>query len=564
MKPLGASDPTTIGRYRILAELGRGGMGRVLLGSGPDGRLVAVKLIHGALVADEGFRVRFSREVEASRKVSGAYTAAVVEADADADVPWLASVFVPGPSLHDAVAVAGRLPEASALRLAAGLATALQEIHRVGLVHRDLKPSNVLLTDDGLRVIDFGIAKAVDDPGNNLTHTGSMVGSPGFMSPEQVEEGVVGPASDVFALGAVLAAACTGRSPFTGASTLQTLNNVVGVRHDLSALPPRVRLIVERCLQKDASRRPTPDQVLDLAHPVPPSVQPWLPAVHRMIDDQRAAVARFLPPGPHNVPIAERTDRIAVPPPPRPNPTSIFAPGEQLRTGAPATPPPPARRRPGWVVPTVSAVAVVAVVGAAAVVWQTWPWSATASGGPAPTSQSTTSSSTTKSSASSASSSAPPSSSSKPTPTSASNAPAQKELRLYWNGTLQDNATCFDEGCLGKHRAEYGVATAEGRLLSSRQDGAVPLKTYWNEARGDIASCATDACVHEQELVGYVFVRDEGFVYPTQRPGTVPLRLFWHSGREDNATCVSDKCAADQTEVGYTYVRDEGFVYPAP
>ncbi|WNV85687.1 protein kinase domain-containing protein [Umezawaea sp. Da 62-37] len=560
MKPLGASDPTAVGRYRILAELGRGGMGRVLLGSGPDGRLVAVKLIHGALVADEGFRVRFSREVEASRKVSGAYTAAVVEADADADVPWLASVFVPGPSLHEAVAVAGPLPEESALRLAAGLATALQEIHRVGLVHRDLKPSNVLLTDDGLRVIDFGIAKAVDGTDNNLTHTGSMVGSPGFMSPEQVEDRVLGPASDVFALGAVLAAACTGRSPFTGASTLQTLNNVVSVRPDLSALRPRVRAIVERCLEKDPARRPTPDQVLDLAHPVPPSVQPWLPAVHRMIDDQRAAVSRFLPPGPRGAPLAEQTARIAVTPPPRPNPTSVFSPGEQLRTGPAPTPPPPARGRPRWVVPAVSAAVVVALLAGGAVAWQKWPFSATASGGTAPapasTSRSSAAPTTTKS--------APASSTPKPAPTtSTTKAPAQKELRLYWSGELQDNATCVDENCLGKQRAGYGLAHTEGRLLVSPQDGAVPLKTYRNDARGDVATCVTDACVHEQDIAGYVFVRDEGFVFGSRRPGTVPLKLFWNAEREDNATCVTDVCIADQTAVGYQFIRDEGFVYPA-
>jgi hypothetical protein len=553
VKPLGASDPTAIGRYRILAELGRGGMGRVLLGSGPDGRLVAVKLIHVSLVGDEGFRGRFSREVEASRKVSGAYTAAVVEADAGAEVPWLASVFVPGPSLHEAVAAAGPLPEESALRLAAGLATALQEIHRVGLVHRDLKPSNVLLTDDGLRVIDFGIAKAVDDPGNNLTRTGSMVGSPGFMSPEQVEDGTIGPASDVFSLGAVLAAACTGRSPFTGASTLQTLNNVVSVRPDLAKLPPRVRLIVERCLRKDPSKRPSPGQVLDLAHPVPPSVQPWLPAVHRMIDDHRAAVARFLPAGPRSALEAEQTLRVAVP---RPNPTAVYVPGEHSRAGHPVAtppPPPPPRRGPRWAVVAVAATAVVGLLAGAAVVWQKWPLSGAASGGTAPTSQSRTTAG-----------SAPTSSAPKPAATtSATSAGGRKALRLYWNGDLQDNATCTSEECLGRNRAKYSPANEEGEVLASRQDGAVPLKTYWNEARGDVVTCGTKACADQQAEVGYVFVRDEGYVYSAQRPGTVPLRLFWHAGREDNATCATEKCAADQTSVGYGYVRDEGFVYPA-
>ncbi|HEX6344397.1 serine/threonine-protein kinase [Umezawaea sp.] len=556
MKPLGASDPTAIGRYRILAELGRGGMGRVLLGSGPDGRLVAVKLIHVGLVGDEGFRVRFSREVEASRKVSGAYTAAVVEADAEAEIPWLASVFVPGPSLHDAVAATGPLSEESALRLAAGLATALMEIHRVGLVHRDLKPSNVLLTDDGLRVIDFGIAKAVDDPGNNLTHAGSMVGSPGFMSPEQIEDGTLGPASDVFSLGAVLAAACTGRSPFTGASTLQTLNNVVSVRTDLSALPPRVRHIVERCLEKDPRRRPRPEQVLDLAHPVPPSVRPWLPAVHRLIDDQRAAVSRFLPAGPGSVPLEEQTIRVAVP---RPQPTSVYAAVEraQVQHGGEA-PPPPARRGPRWGVVVAASAAVVALVAGGAVVWQKWPLSGSASGDTGGASRSTTAGTTTTTAGTTSTTTSAKSSS--PTTTTTAEPPALKELRLYWNGDLQDNATCADENCLVRERGGYGLAGVQGRVLVSPEDGAVPLKSFWNEARGDVVTCGTQACVDEQAVVGYTFLRDEGFVYSSPRPGTVPLRLFWNAEREDNATCATEQCAADQASVGYVYVRDEGFV----
>ncbi|GGP53511.1 serine/threonine-protein kinase [Saccharothrix coeruleofusca] len=549
MKPLAASDPTAIGRYRVLAELGRGGMGRVLLGSGPDGRLVAVKLVRAALVQDEGFRARFSREVEASRRVSGAYTAAVVEADADADVPWLASVFVPGPSLHEAVATAGPLPEESALRLAAGLAAALQEIHRVGLVHRDLKPSNVLLTDDGLRVIDFGIAKAVDDPGGHLTHVGSMVGSPGFMSPEQAESRPLGPAGDVFSLGAVLAAACTGRSPFAGASTWQTLSNVVSAHPDLSALPPRVRLLVQRCLEKDPGRRPSPEQVLDMAHPVPPSVRPWLPAVHRMIDDQRAAVARLLPAGRQDPAPAAQTARSAVSPPPS---TSLFA-GEPTRVGHPSPAPPPARRGLRWAVTAIAGVAVLALLTAAAIVWQQWPHQGTASGGtvegprsttpPAPASTAPTSSTTASSSTAAR--------------------PVLEDLRLYWNPGPQDNATCAADACLGQRRAEYGLARTEGRVLASRAEGTVPLRTYRNDARGDIVTCGTEACVRQQEEVGYVFVREEGHVYPAQREGTVALRLFWHEGRGDNATCVTDACAQDQISVGYQYIRDEGFVYPA-
>jgi hypothetical protein len=546
VKPLGASDPVTIGRYRILAELGRGGMGRVLLGAAPDGRLVAVKLVSAALVEDEESRARFSREVGASRRVSGAYTAAVLDAAADAEVPWLASVFVPGPSLHEAVTTAGPLPEESALRLAAGLATALLEIHRAGLVHRDLKPSNVLLTDDGLRVIDFGIAKAVDDAGQ-VTSAGSVVGSPGFMSPEQIDSGAPSPAGDVFSLGSVLAAACTGRSPFAGSSTVQTLYNVVGVRPDLTALPPRVRQIVERCLEKDPRRRPGPEQVLELARPIPPAVRPWSPAVHRMIDEQRAAVARFAG-------VPHQDARQAVPAPRPQHPTSILpalgGPWEE-HSGAR----PPARRGGRWAVAVVAGTAVLALVGAAAVVWSQWPLSGTASGGAPGISstthapRTTTATTTTTAETTTATTTAAP--------------PEFADLLLYWNPDLQDNATCVSEACTGPQLAGYGLVRVEGRVPTSDEDGAVPLRTYRNEARGDVVGCGTEECVQSQLEVGYTLVGEEGHVYPERRSGTVPLRLFWHDGRGDNATCVTDACAVDQTSVGYQYVRDEGYVYPA-
>ncbi|WP_405829942.1 MULTISPECIES: serine/threonine-protein kinase [unclassified Streptomyces] len=208
--------------------LGQGGMGRVLLGAGPDGRLVAVKQVLAHFADDEGFRARFRREVAASRKAPGIYTAAVMDADPDAPTPWLASVFVRGPSLGAAVEAVGVLPEETVRRLAAGLATALLEIHRVGLVHRDLKPDNVLLAEDGVRVIDLGIARMTEGEGNTgLTRTGWVIGSPSFMSPEQAESKPLTPASDVFSLGSVLVMAVTGSSPFAGTSTLQTLYDVV-------------------------------------------------------------------------------------------------------------------------------------------------------------------------------------------------------------------------------------------------------------------------------------------------------------------------------------------------
>lgn len=294
-----ASDPAASGPYRLLAELGSGGMGRVLLGAAPDGRLVAVKHVHAALAVDEGFRARFRREVAASRKVSGAYTAAVMDSDADAPTPWLASVFVAGPSLGAAVAAVGPLPEPLLRRLAAGLASALAEIHRVGLVHRDLKPDNVLLAEDGVRVIDFGIARAAwtgaEDEGEpGLTRTGLVIGSPAFMSPEQAEGERLTAAGDVFSLGSVLVLAATGRSPFVGSSTLRTLYDVVHAEPDLSGVPTGLRGIVERCLAKDPAARPSPAELLELLGPVAPTGRQWPPAVHRMIAAQRADIDRLL------------------------------------------------------------------------------------------------------------------------------------------------------------------------------------------------------------------------------------------------------------------------------
>ncbi|MFD8971339.1 protein kinase [Streptomyces sp. NPDC059593] len=299
MRPLKASDPASSGPYRLFAELGSGGMGRVLLGAAPDGRLVAVKQVHAGLAADDGFRARFQREVAASQKVSGAYTAAVMDSDADAPTPWLASVFVAGPSLGAAVAEVGTLSEDLVRRLAAGLASALAEVHRVGLIHRDLKPDNVLLSEDGVRVIDFGIARAAevgaDHEGDlGLTRTGLVIGSPPFMSPEQAEGKRLTAASDVFSLGSVLVMAATGRSPFVGTSTLQTLYDVVHAEPDLSGVPAGLRGIVERCLAKDPEARPTPAGLLGLLGPVAPVGRQWPPAVYRMIASQRAAIDRLL------------------------------------------------------------------------------------------------------------------------------------------------------------------------------------------------------------------------------------------------------------------------------
>jgi eukaryotic-like serine/threonine-protein kinase len=257
---LETGDPRSVGSYRLLGRLGSGGMGRVFLGRSAGGRLVAVKVIRPDLADEPGFRVRFAREVAAARNVSGLFTALVVDADAEGPMPWLATAYVAGPSLAEAVGSQGPLPVASVLALAAGLAEGLQAIHAAGVVHRDLKPSNVLLADDGPRVIDFGISRAAE--ATALTQVGSVLGTPGFMSPEQAEGREAGPPSDVFSLGAVLAFATTGEGPFGTGSTPALMFRVVHHEPDLAHLPSQIRPVIERCLAKDPAQRPTPGDLL--------------------------------------------------------------------------------------------------------------------------------------------------------------------------------------------------------------------------------------------------------------------------------------------------------------
>ncbi|MFD4428499.1 serine/threonine-protein kinase [Nocardia sp. NPDC058497] len=264
MQPRERRDPASLGRYRILAVIGSGGMGRVLLGQAPDGRLVAVKQIHENLTTSAEFRDRFEREVLASGRVTGAYTAGVVGHDVSVETPWLASEYIAGPSLQEVVTDFGRLTPSGVKLLAIGLAMAMIEIHRAGLVHRDLKPSNVLLTNEGPRLIDFGIARALDDD-LTLTATGAVIGSPAYMSPEQAECRPLTAAADVFSAGAVLAMAATGVSPFAAASTPQTLYNVLYAEPDTSGIEQPLRDIVDACLAKDPTQRPTPTELLAAA-----------------------------------------------------------------------------------------------------------------------------------------------------------------------------------------------------------------------------------------------------------------------------------------------------------
>jgi serine/threonine protein kinase len=235
-------------------------MGRVFLGMSAAGRPVAVKIVHTELAADPDFRARFSSEVAAARKVSGLFTALVVDADVDAPVPWLATAYVSGPSLSEAVKNRGPLTTGSLLALAAGLTKSLIAIHAAGVVHGDLKPSNVLLAPDGPRVIDFGISQAAE--ATSLARGGLVVGTPSFMAPEQAAGMEVGPLSDVFSLGAVLAYAATGRKPFGTGPPAAVLERVVHETADLEDVPAEVRPLIERCLAKDPGRRPAAAELL--------------------------------------------------------------------------------------------------------------------------------------------------------------------------------------------------------------------------------------------------------------------------------------------------------------
>ena len=255
MKALAADDPRVIGEYRLRAQLGAGGMGRVYLGLSPAGRAVAIKVVHPDLASDAEFLRRFGQEVAAARAVSGIYTAPVVASGLNERPPWLATAFVPGPPLDQVVTENGPLPEPALWPLLAGLVEALQAIHACGVVHRDLKPANVLLAADGPRVIDFGISRAAD--GTALTAAGVVFGTPGFMSPEQAEGRDAGPASDVFALGCVVAYAAAGAGPFGTGTAAAVLYRVVHAEPVLDGVPPQFREVIAACLAKDPAARPT-------------------------------------------------------------------------------------------------------------------------------------------------------------------------------------------------------------------------------------------------------------------------------------------------------------------
>ena len=260
-EPLRRWDPERIGPYVVLGRLGSGSMGQVYLGRSAAGRLVAVKTIRVDLAEEAGFRTRFAQEVAAARKVSGVFTAAVVEADPEADLPWLATAYVPAPSLARLVLACGPLPVATVRWLAAGCAEALASIHGAGLVHRDLKPSNVLVAPDGPRVIDFGVARAAERMGRTTAR--GAVGTPAYMAPEQARDTrEASVASDVYSLGATLLFAATGHPPYQGASVMDVLARLATEEPDLSGLPDELSELITACMHRVPRQRPTSTAML--------------------------------------------------------------------------------------------------------------------------------------------------------------------------------------------------------------------------------------------------------------------------------------------------------------
>ncbi|MFD4867880.1 serine/threonine-protein kinase [Streptomyces sp. NPDC058412] len=348
---LSADDPYEIGGYRLHARLGSGGMGVVYLAYTPGGRPIALKAVRGEFAADPEFRERFAQEVASARRIHGLFTAQVVDSGVDDRTPWLATAYVPGPSLHEVVRRHGPLPVRTVLLLVAGIAEALQAIHRAGVVHRDLKPANVLLAGDGPRVIDFGIARAADAAA--LTGTGLRIGTAAFMAPEQALGQQVTPATDVFALGTLAAYVAGGVPPFGNGPESGALYRVVHELPDLTRVPPDLHELISWCLAKRPGDRPTTVELMASVHahpevgPRPEFTDGWLPRPVREevagpgdAAPQAPRVDSFAPtataayPAAPGAPVPTR----AAPPAPAPVPAPVPTP-----VGAPA---PGTRRRP--------------------------------------------------------------------------------------------------------------------------------------------------------------------------------------------------------------------------
>lgn len=351
---LEADDPASVGSYRLAARLGAGGMGKVYLSYTPAGRPVAVKVIRPEFAEDAEFRRRFKQEVQAAQRVQGLYTAPVIDSDAEGARPWLATAFVPGPTLSSAVGGHGPLPVPTVLLLVAGIAEALEAVHGAGLVHRDLKPSNVLLASDGPRVIDFGIARAAD--ATALTGSGVTIGTPAFMAPEQAAGREITPATDVFALGQVAAYAALGAPAYGEGPSHAVLYRIVHEEPDLATLADELRPLVTRCLAKEPAERPSPAEVVRMCQAASQQTElrrpeQWLPvALAAEIPARHAAPGSppATPPPADAVPqtpppAATRPD---VAPPSQPPAQPAAQPPVPAPSQPPAQPPAPAPSQP--------------------------------------------------------------------------------------------------------------------------------------------------------------------------------------------------------------------------
>ncbi|MCX4576670.1 serine/threonine-protein kinase [Streptomyces sp. NBC_01571] len=357
-----AEHPMHAGQYLLEAQLGSGGMGVVHLARSASGLRLAVKVVHAEFSQDPEFRGRFKQEVAAARRVSGAFTAPVVDADPEAEHPWMATLFIPGPTLAEHVKRNGALDAAPLRQLMAGLAEGLRDIHRAGVVHRDLKPSNVLLADDGPKVIDFGISRPSDSELH--TETGKLIGTPPFMAPEQFRSPrEVGPAADVFALGSLIVHAATGSGPFNSDSPYLVAYQVVHDEPDLTGVPEELADLVARCLAKEPEDRPTPDELMTALKSVSASYD-----TQAFIPGQRGASGRGARAARLDAPVPARAGRPLVPAPtpgPDPDPThrrdrALPGDGAHRRDGRSGPPEKVPGRR--WRLPVAAAASVLAAV----------------------------------------------------------------------------------------------------------------------------------------------------------------------------------------------------------
>ena len=362
--PLEPGDPAALGQYQVVGRLGAGGQGAVYLGRSPSGDPVAIKLLHDQMNTDSSARTRFAREVEAAQKVSPFCTARVLDHDLNGRPPYIISEFIDGPPLYDVVLQEGPFSGGALERLAIGTATALAAIHEAGIVHRDFKPNNVLLAADGPRVVDFGIARSVDSDQSSVTATGMVVGTPGYLAPEQLTGEPLTPAVDIFAWGATMVFAATGRSPFEAETLPVIINRILNEEPDLSRLTGVMRELVGAALEKNPRRRPAAHQILlRLLGQV--GAAPGPSADRDDLLGKGTQIAAQLPPPPPIVATQPPRPRPTTPPPMHPGPAApnpitpnppMVVPGprpqtpppwQQGRSGPPAYAPPPPQRRSG-------------------------------------------------------------------------------------------------------------------------------------------------------------------------------------------------------------------------